>query len=67
MVLTTQQSATSEPGIGTTADKQSDLEALGDIFGSVVASEPHEKSTTSVGINSILQPVPIQRSSSKCE
>jgi hypothetical protein len=33
MDLTSQQSATSQPGIGTTADKQSDLEALGDIFG----------------------------------
>jgi len=65
--LTTRQSITSQPGIGTTGDKQSDLEALGDIFGSVVASEPHEKSTTSIGINSILQPVPIQRSNSKCE
>lgn len=63
--LSTQKSATSQPGIGTTGDKQSDLGALGDIFGSVVASEPHEKSTTSIGMNSILQPVPIQRSSSK--
>jgi hypothetical protein len=65
--LTTRQSATSQPGNGTTGDKQSDLEALGGIFGSVVASEPHEKSTTSIGINCILQPVPIQCSNSKCE
>jgi len=65
--LTSQQSTTSQPSISTKGDKQSDLEALGDIFGSVVASEPHERSTTSVGLNSILQPVPIQHSNSKCE
>jgi hypothetical protein len=65
--LTTQKSATSQPGIGTTADKESNLEALGDIFGSVVASELYEKRTTSTGKNFILQPVPLQRSSSKRE
>jgi len=62
--LTSQQSATSQPSISTKGDKQSNLEALGDIFGSV-ASEPHERSTTSVGINSILQPVPIQHNNNK--
>ncbi|XP_069694970.1 ADP-ribosylation factor-binding protein GGA1 isoform X2 [Periplaneta americana] len=62
--LGTQVSTTSQPS-GTMGDKQSNLEALGDIFGSIASPKPPGPSPSAVGVNSILQPVSVQQSNSK--
>ncbi|XP_021941877.1 ADP-ribosylation factor-binding protein GGA1 isoform X2 [Zootermopsis nevadensis] len=60
-------SAPSLSNIGTTRDKQSDLETLGDIFGSLAPSKSPVPSASSIGVTSILQPVTIQQNSCKSE
>ncbi|PSN45744.1 hypothetical protein C0J52_13782 [Blattella germanica] len=59
-----QSSATRQPAVGITDSKQSNLEALGDIFASVATPKPPPSlSTISPSVNSILQPVTVQNSS----
>ncbi|XP_033607424.1 ADP-ribosylation factor-binding protein GGA1 isoform X2 [Cryptotermes secundus] len=60
-----QPSVTSQLNASTTGNKQSNIEVLGDIFGSLPSSKPPGPSASSTGVNSILQPVTIPQNRSK--